>query len=767
MGNTSFIGLLQNASLLLATALLFDLAPLRWRSYTIGWWQVPFGLLLGGIGVLLMLTSWELSPGIIFDTRSILLGIIGLFFGLVPAGVAMLICAVFRLYQGGTAAWAGFFVILMSGSAGMAWRYLRKRPLEEITHRELYLLGAVIHIAMLAIMLVLPWETALEVLAAVGLPVLVIYPLGTLLFGALMVKRLKREQANQELLLRESRLRSMVDILQHRPETTNDLLQYSLDRAVQLTGSQYGFFNSRTQESFGEYLNIWSSRVLQECRLLEQPDWGELSGSAGEAVRMREPVIINEIQAHHALEREFPAKHLRLIRYMIVPILSQERLVATIGLANKESDYEETDALQVTLLMDAVWKAVQWKQAEEALQRSEANYRQLFEQAADGIFITDKLGRIVEVNSNGCAMLGYNRDEILRIKLQDLIPEEDLELVPIQMDRLMAGEHVLIERRAKHKDGSPIDLEINALLLPDGRLLGVARNISSRKLAEAQVQETQAELKRMLEAADQYRRALLSMLEDQKLAQEQIGRLNAELELRVRDRTAQLQAANQELEAFAYSVSHDLRVPLRAMDGFSDALIDDYSSDLDEQGQHYLRRIQEASLKMGHLIEDLLGLSRVTRRELTREPVDLSSLADEVAAEHQAQEPERNVKFEVQPNMIIRADPHLIKIALDNLIGNAYKFTRQREEAWIQVGMLEQNQEHVYFIRDNGVGFNMAYANKLFAPFQRLHGIKEFPGTGIGLATVQRIIHRHGGRIWPEAERDRGASFYFTLEDMP
>jgi signal transduction histidine kinase len=251
--------------------------------------------------------------------------------------------------------------------------------------------------------------------------------------------------------------------------------------------------------------------------------------------------------------------------------------------------------------------------------------------------------------------------------------------------------------------------------------------------------------------------------------------LNAKLEERVVERTAQLQTSNKELESFSYSVSHDLRAPLRAISGFSEALNDEYADVLGEDGKHYLTRIQGNTRRMGQLIDDLLSLASITRRELKQQDVDLSKLAGEIADELRAQEPQRRVEFEIEEQARARGDAGLLKIVLANLLGNAWKFTSALAEAKIQFGVLDQTPlsqdengekrqgEKVFFVRDNGAGFNMTYANKLFGAFQRLHSVAEFPGTGIGLATVQRIIHRHGGRIWAEAEVDKGAAFFFVF----
>jgi len=225
----------------------------------------------------------------------------------------------------------------------------------------------------------------------------------------------------------------------------------------------------------------------------------------------------------------------------------------------------------------------------------------------------------------------------------------------------------------------------------------------------------------------------------------------------------QLKAANQELEAFSYSVSHDLRAPLRSIDGFSQALLEDYADRFDDQGRQYLARVRAGTQRMGELIDDLLQLSRVTRAEIRRETVDLSALADSVVAELKRAEPRRRVDVVIQPGLQTEGDAKLLRIALVNLLSNAWKFTGRQPAARIELGVRDNGDERAFYVRDNGVGFDMDYAGKLFGAFQRLHAQGEFPGTGIGLATVQRIINRHGGRVWAEAIVNQGASFYFAL----
>ena len=244
-----------------------------------------------------------------------------------------------------------------------------------------------------------------------------------------------------------------------------------------------------------------------------------------------------------------------------------------------------------------------------------------------------------------------------------------------------------------------------------------------------------------------------------KQREEQIKQLNEEL----KQRAAELEVTNKELEAFSYSVSHDLRAPLRATDGFSLALLEDYADKLDSQGKDYLNRVRESSQHMAQLIDDMLNLSRVTRSEMRLETVNLSSLAQTIAVKLKQSEPQRQVEFAIAEGLFAKGDEPLLRVALENLLGNAWKFTGKHPGARIEFGTEQMDGRQVYYVRDDGVGFDMAYADKLFGAFQRLHGRTEFPGTGIGLATVQRIIHRHGGRVWAKGRKGQGATFYFTI----
>jgi PAS domain S-box-containing protein len=365
-------------------------------------------------------------------------------------------------------------------------------------------------------------------------------------------------------------------------------------------------------------------------------------------------------------------------------------------------------------------------QAEEALQASERRFAGILDIAEDAVISMDESQHIRLFNQGAEKIFGYAAQEVLGQPLNRLIPARF-----VQAHRQYVHNFASAPERARRmgqrtevygcrKDGSEFPAEASiSKLIQDGQatFTVMLRDISDRKHAEQEIIQ----------------------------------------------RSAQLEASNRELEAFCYSVSHDLRAPLRGIDGFSQALLEDYAGRLDSQGKDYLQRVRAATQRMGTLIDDLLNLSRITRAEMRRETVDLSELADAIATELRQGQPDRKVEFVIAPGLRAKGDPRLMRVALENLLGNSWKFTSRRERTRIELGHTHVNGTPAFFARDNGAGFDPAYAHRLFGVFQRLHAMTEFPGTGVGLATVQRIIHRHGGRVWAEGAVEQGATFYFTL----
>jgi PAS domain S-box-containing protein len=362
------------------------------------------------------------------------------------------------------------------------------------------------------------------------------------------------------------------------------------------------------------------------------------------------------------------------------------------------------------------------KRLGEEHQKSERKFRALLESAPDAMVIAGRDGRIILVNAQTERLFGYTRNDLVGAPVELLMPERyrsghsshrnDYFRDP-QTRAMGSG----LELHGRRRDGTefPIEISLGPLETEEGTLVSSAiRDITQRKHIET---------------------ALIS--------------------------------ANRELESFSYSVAHDLRTPLRGINGFSRAVLEDYGDRLDEEGRDSLQRICAAAGRMGQLIDALLTLSRVTRAELQRTTVDLATMAEGVVKQLRTAEPDRQVEFLHEDGIAAYGDAPLLQAVLENLLGNAWKFTRTRSPARIELGFTHADSERVYYVRDNGAGFDMAYADKLFAPFQRLHKASEFAGTGVGLATVQRIVRRHGGRIWAEGTVNHGAVFHFTLGSPP
>ncbi len=352
---------------------------------------------------------------------------------------------------------------------------------------------------------------------------------------------------------------------------------------------------------------------------------------------------------------------------------------------------------------------------------SDESFRTLVAQASEGIFIADRHGRYLDVNAAGCELLGWSREELCKMHVYDVLAADDVPRVAAQKGALLSGATVRGSWNFLRKDGSVFAGEISSRLLPDGRLLGMLRDVTEHL------------------------------------------RLLRSLEERVAVRTAEYAELNRQLESFAYSVSHDLRAPVRAIGAFSNVLLQEHASKLDTEARRHLDRIVSATVHMNELIEGLLQLAKVSHQMLRSESVDLSQLVKDIIQGMREREPDRHIDIACADLPQVRGDQRLLSIALHNLLENAWKYTGRRAEPRVEIGCLPEDDRTVFYVRDNGAGFDMQFAEHLFEPFRRLHSAKEFSGTGIGLATVARVVERHGGQIWAQAALDAGATFFFTL----
>lgn len=713
-----YLDLILNLSLLVALSVVSGFLDKRFpRETRTG--ALLQGALFGAVAVLGMLRPLVMGPGLIFDGRTVMLSLCALFFGPWATLVACVMTLAYRVPLGGAGLVMGVSTILSSSIIGLVAYYRFKPSVQPPSILRLYGMGIAVHVVMVALMVTLPEGMSLATFKRLGLPIVLLYPLATILAGTILSDHLSATQA--------------AAVLGESEERYKLLFESSLD-AVMLTSpdgkilsanpAACGIFGRSEEEIKTVGRNgIMDNTDPQLAAALEE--WARTGKFSGELTLIRKD------------QTRFPA----------------ELTISTF-----------TDHFGQTRVSIIIRDITDRKRKEQELREKEFQYRNLADSGPALIWTsgTDKL--CTYFNQPWLIFTGRTLEQELGNGWAEGVHPDDLDrCVKIYVGAFDQRQSFDMEYRLRHASGEY--RWIRDLGTPNysgsGEFIGYIGHcfdITEAKRAQEEIRRLNRELERKI--ADQTRElrnsqtALLNLVDDLNENAQRLTTINRSLE-----------AANKELASFSYSVSHDLRAPLRSIDGFGNALLEDYGNQLDDEGKDYLNRIHQATQKMGRLIDDMLNLSRVTQSEFYRQDFNLTDMVQEIAKEFLQKNPLPGLTLDVEDSMIVRADQRLMHIAINNLLDNAWKFTGKQEHPHIEIRTLDQADEKIFFVRDNGVGFDMTYVDKIFDAFQRLHRPDEFPGTGVGLATVERIIKRHGGRIWAEGTPGKGATFYFTLGD--
>jgi len=682
------MGLIHNAALLLALIVVYEVSyaiPIKWMKI------VPIfnGFLIGLIGLAIMMLPFQFDTDIFFDTRTILISITALTFGFIPATVAAFILIIYRIILGGAGLWMGVFTIITSACIGIIWRHFLLLKNNKFRWINIYLFGIVVHIVMLADAFTLPWATALQVLKEISIPVMLIYPLCTVLLSLLLLHQKERNESLNKVVEVEERYKSIFNN-SHAVMLLIDPMDGRIIDANPAASKFYG----------------WRIQALKSMNISQ--------------INMLNPKEIKDEMEKSAAEQRncFLFQHRRAYG-------------DTVDVEVYSGPVRFNDKVLIYSIVHDISERVA---ANQALLESENRFRLLVESAPEAIFIETE-GKFAYINEFAVSLFGEeSAAQLINAPVMDRfhpdyhdIIKERISILSQKKNAVPTNEEVFLKT-----DGTPVDVEVNAVPIHynniDGALV-LARDITERKLAE-----------------------------------QEIRKLNIELEQRVIERTAELQKAVSELETFAYTVSHDLKSPLRAIDAYSRIMLEDYPQQMEGEIGEIVEYIKHISRDMVALINKLLQFSTSTSRDINKEKVDLNELFHMIFHELASAKPDRNIKLIMETVIpFIMADKILMKQLIYNVISNAIKFTKNRETAIIKVGHTIDKDEIVISINDNGVGFNMELSGKLFGIFQRLHTVDEFDGTGIGLATAQKIIQKHEGRIWILGKQDKGATVYFTL----
>jgi len=689
MGREAFTALLNNAALLITMVVVYSAFYSKSIPSRLAFRQIISGLLLGLVTLAVMMNSWQLSPGVVFDTRTVVLGLVGLFFGLLPSAIAASMAVVLRLAMGGEGALPGIGTILSSVTVGLFWRYIVKKRVGDHSLLELYLLGVVVHSFMLICMLFLPQQSRDTFFSMTALPVMIIYPLATMVIGWAITDQIARQRgkaAEKELVVMSERLATIVK--------TSPIAIVSIDLDYNVTG-----WNEAAEEIFG-----WKeSEVIGKPLPYIEENNREEHWKMNEETLGGSPVRGTRFIRHTKYGREV------VVKVYNAPIHDEKGNLA--GLFGILEDVTEQSKIEL------------------ALNESELLFRQLYLNMNIGVAIY----RVVndgddivfqDMNPAGCRITGVSSEEILGRSVRAIFPG---------VMELGLYERILDVWRSGYSQHHPVK-EYH-----DGRLTFWAENFIYKHKAN--------EIVVVFEDVTQREMTL------------------EELETRVKKRTKELEEANSELEAFAYSVSHDLKAPLRAIRGFSKIVFDRYSSLLPEEGSRYLGFIVKAGEDMSELITGLLEYSRVGKASLRREVVSLRDLVSDCISTLGSRVVEEEAEIKVISDLPkVYADRSLLRRALTNLLQNSLTYHKSGEHPEIRIYSNEQNGFVNLTVEDNGIGIEKKFHERIFNIFQRLHTGEEYPGTGIGLAIVKKSIALMGGEVSLESEPDKGARFTIRIE---
>ncbi|MDD2334493.1 MAG: PAS domain S-box protein [Mesotoga sp.] len=689
MGREALTALMNNAALLITLVVLYSVFYTKSIPSRLASRQIISGLLLGLVTVAVMMNSWQLSPGVVFDTRTVVLGLIGLFFGFLPSAIAASMAIALRLLMGGEGALPGIGTIISSVSVGLFWRYVVKKKIGDHSLLELYLLGVVVHSFMLICMLFLPQHSRETFFSITALPVMIIYPLATMVVGWAITDQIARQRgkaAEKELVVMSERLATIVK--------TSPIAIVTIDLNYNVTG-----WNEAAEKIFG---------------------WKE-----SEVIGKPLPYIDeNHREAHRKMNEEtlkgWPVRGARFVRHR------KDGKEVVVKVYNAPIRDEKGNLAGLFGILEDV---TEQNKMELALNESELLFRQLYVNMNVGVAIYRVVNDgddvvFLDMNPAGCRITGVNREEIIGRSVRAIFPGvTDLGLYDRILDVWKSG----------YSQHHPVK-EYH-----DGRLTFWAENFIYRHKADEIV-------------------VVFEDVTEREMTLE-------ELERRVVRRTEELEEANRELESFAYSVSHDLKAPLRAIRGFSKIVSDRYSSLLPEEGSRYLGFIVKAGEDMSELITGLLEYSRVGKAVLRREVVSLQDLVSDCISTLESRIVEEEAEVKVLSDLPdVYADRSLLRRALTNLLQNSLTYHKSGEHLVIKVYSDEQNGFVNLTVEDNGIGIESKFHERIFNIFQRLHTGDEYPGTGIGLAIVKKSVALMGGDVSLESEPGKGARFTIKIK---